>query len=231
MRLSGASRFASHFRPLNTVGQEFHTSALLAEKLAAVGEGGFHGGIALPVEDRHGEAAVEQRIGGGDAGDAGADDGDVMHGVTPRDSVAVQDPSRSAALGPDPSLSRVPERLPTRIPGRLPLRRARWDGPRASLQSALAPWSFCLRVSGAVAPSAPRIRHRSEVSPAALGERRHHGSSRGVPQQRRGPGRPDRLRQRRPARLRSHRLASGAPPARGRSATSVSAMRSVAVAT
>ena len=37
-------------------------------------------GVALWVEDGDREAALQQGIGGGDAGDAGADDGDVMHG-------------------------------------------------------------------------------------------------------------------------------------------------------
>ncbi len=48
-------------------------------ELAAIGEGGLHACIAVPVEDRDGIAALEERIGGGDAGDTGADHGDMLH--------------------------------------------------------------------------------------------------------------------------------------------------------
>ena len=49
-------------------------------ELTAIGERGFHGGVALTIEDRHGEAPVEERVGCRDTGDTGADDGDVVHG-------------------------------------------------------------------------------------------------------------------------------------------------------
>ncbi|MNS95367.1 hypothetical protein D3C72_1296230 [compost metagenome] len=48
-------------------------------QLAAVGERGFHGGIAMPFEQRNGESAPGERVGSGDTGDATADDGDCLH--------------------------------------------------------------------------------------------------------------------------------------------------------
>jgi hypothetical protein len=49
-------------------------------ELAAVGEAGFHRGIAVAVENRHLEPAVEQFIGSRQAGHAGADHGNRGHG-------------------------------------------------------------------------------------------------------------------------------------------------------
>ena len=48
-------------------------------QLAAIGEGRLHRGIGVAVEDRHVEAALQELVGGGDAGDAGADDSDGSH--------------------------------------------------------------------------------------------------------------------------------------------------------
>ena len=54
-------------------------------KLPAIGEGSFHRGVALPVEHGDGVAFFGQRVGGGDARDAGADNcdmgGAVTHGI------------------------------------------------------------------------------------------------------------------------------------------------------
>ena len=51
-------------------------------ELAAVGEARLHRGIAVAVEDRHLEPAVEELVGGRQAGHAGADHGNRGHGST-----------------------------------------------------------------------------------------------------------------------------------------------------
>jgi hypothetical protein len=48
-------------------------------ELAAIGERGFHGGIALLLEQGDGKSAACEGVGGGHARDATADDGDCLH--------------------------------------------------------------------------------------------------------------------------------------------------------
>ncbi|MCY1295184.1 hypothetical protein D9M68_580870 [compost metagenome] len=48
-------------------------------QLPAVGERGFHRGVAVALEQGDGESAPGERVGSGDTGDATADDGDCLH--------------------------------------------------------------------------------------------------------------------------------------------------------
>ena len=128
-------------------------------ELAAVGEARLHGGIAVAVEHRHLEPAVEELVGGRQAGHAGADHGNRGHRVHSQGS------GRLAAAVPPPCLG--PESF-TRDAGLSPS-----VGLVGPLSGVLRPCrSLDLRVSGAVAPSAaghPAFsRHSLYVSVAYL---------------------------------------------------------------
>ena len=110
-------------------------------ELPAVGEARLHRGIAVAVEDRHLEAAVQQLIGGRQAGHAGADHGNRSHGST------LQGSGGSAAKCP---LRAWDLRVSPEAVGLSPSVR-----PCGRLSGVLRPCrSLDLRVSGAVAPSA-----------------------------------------------------------------------------
>ena len=113
-------------------------------ELAAVGEARLHRGIAVAVEHRHLEPAVEERVGGRQAGHAGADHGNLGHGNTPRPlaaSLSRARPLRAWNLRDSPPIIGMGLLLRWALAGRFPecLRPCR---------------SLDLRVSGAVAPSA-----------------------------------------------------------------------------
>ena len=76
-------------------------------QLAAVGEARLHRGVAVAVEDRHLEAAVQQFIGGRQAGHAGADHGNSGHGSTLQGSggCAAECPLRALDLRVSPEAS------------------------------------------------------------------------------------------------------------------------------
>ena len=58
-----------------------------SRELSAIGVGRFHPGIAVLLDQGDLETLLGQGVGGGDAGDTGADDGDVMHAALSSEAV------------------------------------------------------------------------------------------------------------------------------------------------
>jgi hypothetical protein len=67
-------------------------------QLTAIGERRFHCRVTMAVEDGHPVAVLEQRVGCGNAGDTGSNNGDVCHDRPPQSDM---DPiGRSRSNGP-----------------------------------------------------------------------------------------------------------------------------------
>ena len=121
-----------------------------SRQLPAIGKRSLHGGIAMTLKQSDREAALGQCISCGDASNATADNSDCFHdsGLSKRQKV---EPRHTCACG-------APSVLDLRDSQHARVLLAPAVGLRTKTQTTLQNemWhrSFCLRVSGAVAPSA-----------------------------------------------------------------------------